>query len=160
MPLLLASLISCSSSSPDGKTGSKDKNGTSDPVKDGQTAADAAKPIHINEIAFLDKVYDYKTNSNLKYKGDKPCIVDFYADWCGPCRMIAPYMEEFASKYNGKIYVYKVNTDNNQGLAQFFNIESIPAVMFCPMNGQPTMMIGANPKEEYEKSIDKLLLGK
>ena len=108
---------------------------------------------------FLEKVYDFEKNpSTWVYKDSKPCIIDFYADWCRPCRMVAPIMEEFAAKYNGQITIYKVDTDKERELAGFFGIRSIPSVLFCPVNGKPQMTQGALPKEEFEKIINQMLL--
>jgi thioredoxin len=110
---------------------------------------------------FIKLVWDYKANSTVfTFNGDLPCIIDFYADWCRPCRMVAPIMEEFAKEYNGKIRVFKVNTDAEQELAQLFQIRSIPSVMFVPKSGKPQMTVGALPRESFKKIIDEFLLVK
>jgi thioredoxin 1 len=107
---------------------------------------------------FSKLVWDYKKNPNeFTYNGDLPCIIDFYADWCRPCRMVAPIMEEFAKEYKGKIRIYKVNTDGEQELAQMFQIRSIPAVMFVPKKGKPQMSVGALPKESFKQMINEVL---
>ncbi len=117
--------------------------------------------IHLTKAEFLEKVYNYEQNPNeLKYEGDKPALVDFYASWCGPCKAIAPVLEELAAEYEGEIYIYKVNTEQEQELSQAFNIRSIPTLLFIPMQGKPTMAQGAMPKAELKKNIDELLLGK
>lgn len=123
------------------------------------TGTSAAKPVMLTKAMFLEKVYDFEKNpSTWVYKDSKPCIIDFYADWCRPCRMVAPIMEEFAAKYNGQITIYKVDTDKERELAGFFGIRSIPSVLFCPVNGKPQMTQGALPKEEFEKIINQMLL--
>ena len=110
---------------------------------------------------FTKLIWDYKTNPKaFTFTGDLPVIIDFYADWCRPCRMIAPIMEEFAKEYNGKIRVFKVNTDAEQELAQLFQIRSIPAVMFIPKTGKPQMSVGALPEESFKKIINDVLLVK
>ena len=101
---------------------------------------------------FNEKVYDINADK-LKYKGDKPAIVDFYADWCGPCRAIAPTLQELADKYGDEIVIYKVNIDNSPELAQAFGIRSIPAVMYIPLKGEPAMTLGARDKAKFEKEI-------
>jgi thioredoxin len=118
------------------------------------------KPEMLTKETFMKKVWDYaKDTSEFVYLGDKPCIIDFYADWCGPCRKIAPYMEEFSKSYND-IYIYKINVDQQKELAALFQARNIPTVIFVPMKGQPTATKGAYPKEEYVKLIDKILLNK
>ena len=113
----------------------------------------------LTKESFIKKVWDYKTNPNeFKYLGDKPCIIDFYADWCGPCRKIAPFMDEFSKTYNGKINVYKIHVDQQKELAALFRASSIPLVVFFPMKGKPTATKGALPKEQYEQLIKELLL--
>ena len=110
------------------------------------------KATNITKQDFINKVMDYKSNpSEWKYKGDKPAIIDFYASWCGPCRMLAPVLDEIAKEYDGKIYVYKVDTEAETELAQLFGIRSIPSILFVPMDGQPMMMQGALPKQNYKK---------
>ncbi len=120
-----------------------------------------SEPIHLTKAEFLLKVYDFeKSPNNWVYSGDKPCIIDFYADWCRPCKMVAPIMAELAEKYKGQIIVYKINTDKEKELSQFFGIRSIPTVLFCPMTGKPQMTQGALPKEAFEKAVNEVLLGK
>jgi len=115
--------------------------------------------IHITKEEFLAKVANYEKNpSDWKYLGDKPCIVDFYASWCGPCKMIAPILEDLAKEYEGQIYIYKVNTEEEQELASAFGIRSIPSLLFCPMHGAPQMAQGALPKETFKQAIKEVLL--
>ena len=103
---------------------------------------------------FINKIMDYKNNpTEWKYKGDKPAVIDFYASWCGPCKMMAPIMDEVAQEYEGKVYIYKVDTEAEQELAQIFGIRSIPSILFIPMEGKPMMMQGALPKAELKKII-------
>ena len=119
------------------------------------------QPIHLTKAEFLAKVYDFeKSPTNWVYSGEKPCIIDFYADWCRPCKMVAPIMADLAQKYKGQIIVYKVNTDEEQELARFFGIRSIPTVLLCPMTGAPQMTQGALPAETFEKAVNEVLLGK
>jgi thioredoxin len=114
------------------------------------------KVIVLTDATFKEKVFDYKTQKEWSYKGTIPCVIDFYADWCGPCKMISPIMEELAAEYSGKIYFYKVNVDNEQALAQSFNISSIPAVLFVPLKGEPQMSVGAMQKEGYLDAISSV----
>ena len=108
--------------------------------------------IHLTKAEFLQKVANYEQNpTEWKYLGDKPCIIDFYADWCGPCKMIAPILEELAEEYKGEIYVYKINTEEQQELAQAFAIKSIPTLLFVPMNEAPQLVRGALPKTEFNR---------
>ena len=117
------------------------------------------KTIKLNKADFLTKVANYESTPNeWKYLGDKPAIIDFYADWCGPCRSIAPVLEELAEEYGDKIYIYKVDTEKEQELAALFGIRSIPSLLFIPMNGKPQMAMGALPKSELKKAIDEILL--
>jgi thioredoxin 1 len=117
--------------------------------------------IQLTKQVFLEKVVNYETNPNeWKYLGDKPCIIDFYADWCGPCKAVAPILEELAATYGDKIVIYKVNTDKEQELAGAFGIRSIPSMLFVPMDGKPQMSVGALPKQQLVETIDKFLLGK
>jgi len=119
------------------------------------------KTIHLTKEEFLTKVANYEENpTEWKYLGDKPAIIDFYADWCGPCKMIAPILEELAAEYAGSIYIYKVNTEEEQELAGAFGIRSIPSLLFVPMEGAPQMAMGALPKASFKDAIDKVLLSK
>lgn len=112
------------------------------------------KAINLTKEDFINKVMDYNANpTEWKYKGDKPAVIDFYASWCGPCKMMAPIMDEIANDYEGKLYVYKVDTEAEEELAQLFGIRSIPSILFVPMEGKPMMMQGALPKAEFEKYI-------
>jgi thioredoxin len=117
--------------------------------------------VQLTKAMFLEKVYNFEKNpKEWVFAGDKPCIIDFYADWCRPCKMVAPIMAELAEKYKGQITVYKINTDQERELAQFFGIQSIPTMYFCPATGDPQMAQGALPKETYEKVITDFLLQK
>lgn len=113
--------------------------------------------VELNAETFNDKVYDM-TVEELAYLGDKPAIVDFTASWCGPCQRIAPILEELAEEYKGDIVIYKVDIDKERGLAKAFNVSSIPAVMYIPLDGDPTMTIGARGKEKFKQEIKTLLM--
>jgi thioredoxin 1 len=112
---------------------------------------------NINTEVFKTKVFDFEKNTEWKFAGDKPCIVDFYADWCGPCKMLAPVLEELSQKYSGRLNIYKVNTEEEQSLAGAFGIQSIPSMLFVPMTGKPQMAQGALPKDALEKAIADVL---
>jgi thioredoxin len=111
---------------------------------------------HLTKAAFLEKVFNYETNTEWKFEGDKPCIIDFYADWCGPCKMVGPIMEELSNDYAGKVDIYKIDTEAEHELAAAFGIRSIPSVLFCPMNDKPRMAVGAMPKEGYQQAIEEV----
>jgi len=115
---------------------------------------------HLTKDTFLSKVFDYKKNKEWNYAGELPCLIDFYADWCSPCKMVAPILEELAEEYKGKINIYKVDTEDQQELAQVFGIRSIPSLLFCPVEGAPQMAMGALPKDTFKKAIDDVLLKK
>ena len=114
--------------------------------------------IVMNKAMFIKDVFDYEKSQDWKYKGNKPAIIDLYADWCGPCRMVAPIMKELAKEYADKIVVYKVNVDKEKELAALFNATSIPLFVFIPMNGEPQLFRGAADKATYKKAIDDFLL--
>lgn len=119
------------------------------------------KTIHLTKSEFLTKVVDYEKNPNeWKYLGDKPAIIDFYASWCGPCKMLAPVLEELAAEYGDSIYIYKIDTEQEQELAAAFNIRSIPTLLFVPISGAPQLAQGALPKATLKDAIDKVLLNK
>lgn len=115
--------------------------------------------VELNSETFTKKVYDM-TGEELNYLGNKPAIVDFTASWCGPCQRIAPILEELAAEYKGEIVIYKVDIDKERGLAEAFNVSSIPAVMYIPADGDPVMTIGARNKEKFVSEINKILLQK
>ncbi len=122
---------------------------------------ETVKPIFLTKADFLTKVMNYEENpTEWKYLGDKPCVIDFYADWCGPCKMIAPILDELAVEYAGEINIYKINTEQEQELAGAFGIRSIPSLLFVPMEGQPQMAQGALPKPNLKEAIDTILLNK
>lgn len=114
--------------------------------------------VHLSNDQFKQLVFDYEKNNEWKYQGTKPCIIDFYADWCGPCRMMSPRLEEVAKEYSGKLIVYKVNTDKERELAAALGIQSLPTLLFIPQNGKPQGSLGAIPKEKLVKAINEVLL--
>lgn len=128
---------------------------------DEETAAmekPTTRVVHITKADFLKKVYDFEKNPDeWKYLGSQPAIVDFYADWCGPCRQLSPVLDELAKEYSGKLTIYKVNVDNERGLATFFGIRSIPTLLFIPMKGKPQRSLGALPKTELKGIIKDVL---
>lgn len=111
----------------------------------------------LTKETFKEKVFDYETDKEWQFKGSLPCIIDFYADWCGPCKMVAPVLEELAKEYEGKINIYKIDTEAEQELAAVFGIRSIPSLLFCPLNEQPQMAQGALPKNTFIQAIDEVL---
>lgn len=106
----------------------------------------------------MSKVFNFEQNQEWKFEGDLPCLIDFYADWCGPCKMVAPVLEELSKEYAGKINIYKVDTEEQQELSAVFGIRSIPSLLFCPKNEQPQMAQGALPKNTLKQVIDDVLL--
>src|SRR4030066_1550734 len=114
--------------------------------------------VHLTAKDFKEKVFNYETNKEWKYEGALPAIVDFYADWCQPCKMVAPVLEDLASEYAGKIMIYKVNTEEERELASVFGIQSIPTLLFIPKEGQPQAAMGALPRQTFEKVIKDVLL--
>jgi len=115
------------------------------------------KMVHLTQETFKEKVFNYEKNKDWKFEGDKPAIIDFYADWCAPCKMVAPILEELSTEYEGKLDIYKVNTEDQQELAAAFGIRSIPSLLFIPKEGQPQMAMGALPKETFKKTIEDVL---
>lgn len=106
---------------------------------------------------FKEKVFNFEANKEWKYEGDRPCMIDFYADWCAPCRMVAPVLEELDTEYDGKINIYKIDTEAEKELAAIFSIRSIPSLLFVPLEGQPQMAMGALPKDTFKKAIKDVL---
>lgn len=115
-------------------------------------------PENLTKQTFVEKVFDFEKNSDWKYTGELPCVIDFWAPWCGPCRAVGPVIEELSKEYEGKVNFYKVNTDEEQELAGAFGIRSIPSLLFVPMTGQPKMAVGALPKNSLKEAINKELL--
>lgn len=114
--------------------------------------------IKLTTEAFKEQIFNYDTHQDWAYKGSLPAIIDFYADWCGPCKMVAPILEELADEYAGKINIYKIDTEAELELAQVFGIQSIPSLLFIDANGRPMMQPGAFPKSTFKKVIEEHLL--
>ncbi len=112
---------------------------------------------NLTKTAFLEKVFNFEENKEWKFKGNVPAIIDFYADWCGPCKMIAPILEQLSEEYGEKINIYKVDTEAEKELSAAFAIRSIPSMLFCPKEGEPQMANGALPKPQLEKIIEDVL---
>lgn len=126
-------------------------------------AQDATKHFaqNVSTAEFLTKIFNYRENPQAwNYLGDKPCLIDFWAPWCGPCRMLGPTTEELAKEYDGQIYIYKLDTQAEPEVASVFGIKSIPSLLFIPLKGQPQMAQGALPKDVLKQIIDTVLLGK
>lgn len=111
----------------------------------------------LTKEVFIDKVFDFQKETEWNFKGDLPAIVDFYADWCGPCKMIAPILDEISQEYDGKLNVYKVNVDAEQELAGAFKVQSIPTIMFIPKSGDPRTVQGALPKSGFLQTMKEVL---
>jgi len=134
----------------------KSENGTSS-----GTGKNSGSPvIQLTTAAFKKEIFNYEANKSWKYEGSKPAIIDFYADWCGPCRQLSPIVEQVAKEYAGKIIVYKVNTDQEAILAQNLGIQGLPTLLFIPAQGSPQVSTGLIPKESLIKAINEVLLVK
>ena len=116
--------------------------------------------IPMDNAMFIKEIFDYTAHQEWKYQGSLPAVIDFYADWCGPCRMVAPILQELAQEYKGKITVYKVNTDQERELASAAGIQSLPTILLIPMEGQPQIIVGAADKNTFRKAIETVLLKK
>lgn len=116
--------------------------------------------VKLTQQKFLDEIFDYTKEKEWNFKGDKPAIIDFYADWCRPCKMVAPVLEELSDEYKDDIVIYKVDTESERELASVFQIRSIPSILFIPKDKQPMMQAGALPKSTFVDVIEKELLGK
>lgn len=112
---------------------------------------------HLTLDSFKEKIFDFENNKEWKYEGKLPCLIDFYADWCAPCRTIAPVLEELAKDYEGKVNIYKVDTEDQKQLGAMFGVQSIPSLLFVPLEGQPQMAMGALPKDTFVKAFSDVL---
>jgi len=112
---------------------------------------------HLTAATFKEKVFNFEGNKEWKFEGSKPCMIDFYANWCGPCKTVAPILEELSTEYGEKIDIYKVNTEEERELSSAFGIQSIPSLLFVPLVGQPQMAMGALPKESFKKAFKDVL---
>jgi thioredoxin 1 len=159
-----ALFISCSNNEAKTKTSGDNPVAASETLTSGNNYAPEGKPVYLTKQTFLERVMNYEKNTTeWVYEGDLPAIIDFYADWCGPCRMAAPVLEELAKEYEGKIHVYKIDTEKERELASVFGIQSIPAFLYVPKEGKPTMSSGIarSPEETkamFKQMIDELLL--
>ena len=113
---------------------------------------------YLTKQQFIDEVFDYENNEEWKYKGKLPAIIDFYADWCGPCKSVAPILEQLADEYDNKVEIYKVDTDKEAELSELFGIQSIPTFLFIPVTGAPMVQRGALPKNVFKQVIEDRLL--
>ncbi|HET7897884.1 MAG TPA: thioredoxin [Flavisolibacter sp.] len=114
--------------------------------------------IQLTADDFKEKIFDYTKEESWNYKGELPAIVDFYADWCGPCKAVAPVLEDLSKQYEGKLVIYKIDTDKEEELSSLFGIQSIPTLLFIPVSGQPMMQKGAIPKTAFQQVIEERLL--
>lgn len=112
---------------------------------------------HLTIDTFKEKVFNFEASKDWKFEGDKPAIIDFYADWCAPCKIVAPILEELQEEYGDKLTIYKVNTEEQSELSSVFGIQSIPSLLFIPVEGQPQMAMGALPKETFKQAIEEVL---
>jgi thioredoxin len=112
---------------------------------------------HLTKDSFKTKVFNYEINKDWKFEGERPAIIDFYADWCAPCRMVAPILEELKAEYGDKLDIYKIDTEAEHELAGMFGVQSIPSLLFIPSEGQPQMAMGALPKDSFKKAISDVL---
>jgi thioredoxin len=161
LAIAVISLQSCNSSQ--AKNNGNDKKETPTETVSATVAADAGT-VKLNKEKFLAEVWDYQSSpQEWKYKGSKPALIDFYADWCGPCKIASPILEELSTEYAGKITIYKIDTQVEQELASVFGISGIPAFLYIPLNGKPSMTSGIarskeGTKKMFQENIDKLLL--
>lgn len=153
----MVSMISCSNI----KGGQENTDMAINNTGTSTSPAVAAEIEYLTYDTFKEKVWNFEKNPDVwVYEGKVPCVIDFYADWCKPCKMVAPIMDELAVKYEGKVKIYKINVDKEQKLAAIFGVRSIPSVLFSPMTGKPSMQTGALPKDQYIQIIENNLLSK
>jgi len=133
---------------------------TKAPAQKVETKKEEGKTTYINKEEFLKRVFNYEKNNEWKYIGDKPCVLNFTASWCAPCRTMAPFLDELADEFKGQIYIYKIDVDKERELAAKFGISGMPTLIFIPMTGQPQASQGGLPKNEIRRAIETVLLGK
>src|SRR5690554_392531 len=154
--VLASTMIACGNQ---GGKNNKNSTNNNNKITENSMITTTKKTINLTRADFLKKVANFEeTPDKWVYLGDKPAIIDFYADWCGPCKMIAPILEELAAEYEGQIYIYKVDTEAEQQLAGEFGIRSIPSILFVPMGEDPQMAQGALPKDAFKEAIEEVLL--
>ena len=161
LSVFLALTLSITAFSCTNMKGNQENNTTGVVTESGSLSDDNEKtaPEYLTYDTFLEKVWNFEKNpQEWVYEGDIPCVIDFYADWCKPCKLVAPIMDEMAVTYKGKVKIYKINVDKEKKLASVFGIRSIPSVLFAPTKGQPVMQAGALPKDQYVDIIEKQLL--
>lgn len=152
--LTVCTAFSCSMSANNGSTSNESKSNATE-----TTAKTEGKVINLTKADFITKIFNYEKNpQKWVFEGDKPCIVDFYATWCGPCKAVAPILKELAAQYDGKINIYKIDVDKEKELATVFGIRSIPTLLFIPKTGDPMISQGALSKEDFVKQIEDYLL--
>lgn len=152
-------MVACSNQGNNNSSNTTEENTTEENNNKTDNSMSTVKTINLTRADFLKKVANFEeTPDKWVYLGDKPAIIDFYADWCGPCKMIAPILEELAAEYEGQIYIYKVDTEAEQQLAGEFGIRSIPSILFVPMGEDPQMAQGALPKDAFKEAIEEVLL--
>ncbi len=155
---LMISLVACNQSGEKSTSESKSTE-KEQAVAENTSETGDIKPIHLTAEEFRQQVWDYESSpQQWVYQGDIPCVVDFYADWCQPCKRVAPIMDDLADYYDGRVKIYKVNTDDERELATVFQVRSIPSILFAPMEGKPAMQPGALSKEDYIRIIDDYVL--
>ncbi len=148
--LLPPAIYSCKAKNTD-NSGSKSNTVLTTDIASGEI-------VYLTNESFKQLIFDYEKNREWKYEGKRPAIIDFYADWCGPCRMVSPIIEELAKEYSGKVDIYKVDTEKERVLAQNLGISSLPTILFIPSSGAPQAAMGALPKETFVQAINEILL--
>lgn len=129
----------------------------SSPADKDQTSKEENAVIYLDAKSFKEKVFDYENNTEWKYEGEVPAILDFYADWCGPCKMLSPVLTNLQKEYNGKIQIYKINTDQQRELSATFGIRSLPTIVFVPLKGEPQAAMGYRSQNDLETMISEIL---
>lgn len=156
--MLAISVYACTDNKANDNTAKTDSTQVKEqkPVQDGPlTAASEGKVQHITTDQFIKHVNDFKSSSTFKLKSELPCVIDFYADWCKPCKMISPFLDELAEEYKGKVHFLKIDVDEEPEISNFYQIQAIPAMMFCPVKGNYVMEVGGSDKATIKKNVEK-----